>query len=448
VKGDGKTAVRIGGGQFFQRELVGIGRTLSQTAPFVINATSERSLGTATVLSSPAVSPNAAKDPAPITPNSWQWNVSVEREIARNTTFQLGYVGNTGVHLTSMADLNAIPQASWLAGAFSNTSATLNALRPADNFGTIGLFARGGHATYHSLQALFRSRLGNYSTFQVAYTYSHSLADVELDNSSGGINQEAFSDVQNTGIDKGNTNINRPHIFVANEVFYLPKLSKQNSIVRSVLGGWELNSIISVSSGSSLSVFSNGASGYASCKPADQAAGTCVIGTSTLASLNGTGYGNNQRADVGAASCNANENGRNILNPNAFTLVGFQLGSIGNAGRGICNGPNFRNFDVQLAKNWYFKEHYRVKFSLDFFNIFNHANFVGSQLEGTGFSASNLICGALVPAAGATPAHYNPCSTTNNVVSQQVNPPNSTNFGLASAVHPGREIQYTLRFYF
>jgi hypothetical protein len=85
---------------------------------------------------------------------------------------------------------------------------------------------------------------------------------------------------------------------------------------------------------------------------------------------------------------------------------------------------------------------------LDFFNIFNHANFIGSQLEGTGFSASNLICGALVPAAGATPAHYNPCSTTNNVVSQQVNPPNSTNFGLASAVHPGREIQYTLRFYF
>lgn len=446
VKGDGKTAVRLGVGQFYQRELIGIGRTLSGTAPFVINATSVRSLDTAAPLSNPQVSPNAAKDPSPVTPNSWQWNLSVERELARNTTLQLGYVGNVGIHLTSMADLNAVPQSSWLQGAFSSGGA-LNALRPANNFGTIGMFARGGHATYHSLQALFRSRLGNYSTFQLAYTYSHSLADVELDNSSGSVNQQAFSDVNNTGIDKGNTNINRPHIFVANEVFFLPKLTDKSALVRSTLGGWEMNSIVTITSGASLSVFSNGASGYSSCSAADQAAGTCVMGSSTLSTLTGTGFGNNQRPDLGAVPCDAAQNGRQILNPSAFTLVGYTLGTIGNAGRGICTGPNTRNFDMQFAKNWYFKERYRVKFAMDFFNIFNHANFFGNQLEGTGFSASNLICGSLIPAAGTTPAHYAPCSTTNNVVTQQVGNPNS-NFGQAVAVHPGREIQYSLRFYF
>ncbi len=446
VKGDGKTAVRLGVGQFFQRELVGIGRTLSQTAPFVINATSVRSLDTAAPLSNPAVSPNAAKDFSAVTPNSWQWNISVERELARNTTLQLGYVGNTGIHLTSQADLNAVPQDNWLQGAFSSGS-TLNALRPAFNFGTIGMFARGGHATYNSLQALFRSRMGNYSTFQLAYTYSHSLGDVELDNSSGSVNQEAFIDPTNTRLDKGNTNINRPHIFVANEVFYLPKLTDKSAMVRSTLGGWELNSIITLTSGASMSVFSNGASGYSSCTPSDQAAGTCVIGASTLNSLTGTGFGNNQRPDLGSVGCDAGQSGRQILNPSAFTLVGFALGTIGNAGRGICTGPTTRNFDVQFAKNWNFREHYRVKFAMDFFNIFNHANFFGNQLEGTGFSASNLICGSLIPAAGTTPAHYAPCSTTNNVVSQQVGNPNS-NFGQAVAVHPGREIQYSLRFYF
>src|ERR1700760_5174731 len=93
------------------------------------------------------------------------------------------------------------------------------AQRPAGNFGTIGLFARGGHSSYHSLQALFRSRLSNFSSFQASYTYSHSIADVELDNSSGSVNQEAFTNPNNTVLDKGNTNINRPHIFVANEVF-------------------------------------------------------------------------------------------------------------------------------------------------------------------------------------------------------------------------------------
>jgi len=94
----------------------------------------------------------------------------VERELFRNAALQLGYVGNTGIHLTSMADLNAIPSADWNQTAFLNGNA-LNAFRPAGNFGTIGLFDRAGHSTYHSLQALFRSRLSNYSNFQVSYTY-------------------------------------------------------------------------------------------------------------------------------------------------------------------------------------------------------------------------------------------------------------------------------------
>ena len=62
-------------------------------------------------------------------------------------------------------------------------------------------------------------------------------------------------------------------------------------------------------------------------------------------------------------------------------------------------------------------------------------NFYGNQLEGTGFSASNLVCGTAA------------CSPTNNIVTGQTGSPNA-NFGQASAVHPGRELQYTLRFSF
>jgi hypothetical protein len=419
VKGDGKTAVRLGVGQFFQRELVGIDEGLARTAPFVINATDVRTLETPAPLANPSVSPNAAKDPSPVTPNSWQWNVSIERELFRNTALQLGYVGNTGVHLTSMADLNAVPESSWVEGAFLNGTA-LNDLRPAGNFGTIGEFARGGHSSYHSLQALFRSRLSNFSSFQASYTYSHSIGDVELDNSSGSINQEAFSNPADTGIDKGNTNINRPQIFVANEVFYLPKLTKSSNLMQQTVGGWELNSIVSVETGASLSVFSSGASG---------------IDGSTLSSLTGNGFSNNNRPDVTGISCNAGETGKQILNPGAFTFTGFALGTIGSAPRGYCFGPDNRNVDVQLAKNWIFRERFHLKFSMDFFNLFNHANFYGSQLEATGFNASNLVCGTAA------------CSPTNNIVTGQTGSPNA-NFGQASAVHPGRELQYTLKFSF
>ena len=96
VFGDGKTAFRIGAGQFFQRELVGIDEQLAHTAPFVINATVDRTLAAGASLANPAVSPNAAKDPRGVTPNSWQWNVALEQEFRKNMTLELAYVRQLG----------------------------------------------------------------------------------------------------------------------------------------------------------------------------------------------------------------------------------------------------------------------------------------------------------------------------------------------------------------
>jgi hypothetical protein len=209
--------------------LVGIDESLAHNAPFVINAADTRTLETPAPLANPSVSPSAAKDSRAVVPNSWQWNLSVERKLARNTSLQVGYVGNAGIHLTSQADINEVPSADWINSAFlggtgpSASVTNLNSYRPANNFGMIGEFARGGHASYHSLQALFRSRIGSRSSFQASYTWSHSIGDVEEDNSSGSVNQEAFINPSNTRLDKGNTNVNRPNIFVANEVFDLPK---------------------------------------------------------------------------------------------------------------------------------------------------------------------------------------------------------------------------------
>jgi hypothetical protein len=440
VRGDGKTAVRLGGGQFFQRAAVGQDESLSRTAPFVITATDVRTLETPSPLSNPSVSPSAAKDPTGVTPNSWQWNATVERELFRNTALELGYVGNTGIHLVSVYDLNAVPQADWVESAFLNGS-TQNALRPAGNFGTIANWSKGGHSSYHSLQALFRSRLSNYSTFQASYTWSHSIADEELDNSSGGISEEAFINPANTSIDKGNSTINRPNIFVANEVFYLPKLANHSNLVQQSVGGWELNSIISITSGPSVGVFTNGANGACALVLPN---GSCAPGfSSTLNSLTGNGYSNNNRPNiVPGVGCNSGESGKQILNPAAFTLVGYTLGTIGDAPHGYCSGPTYRNADVQLAKNWIFKEKYRIKFSMDFFNILNHANFFGGQNGNLNynFSGNNLVCGG-----GALP-----CSATNNVVTGQTGTPNgpSSGFGQATSVHPGRELQYTLKFSF
>ena len=364
VYGNGKTALRAGGGQFYQRELVGLAENLARTAPFVIAVNTNRSLDTASSLANPTVSPNAAKSTGGFIPNAWQWNLSIEQEVARNTTLQIGYVGNNGEHLTSMYDANFIPQANWLNAAFV-TGAAQNAYRPAFNYGTIGGFNRGGHASYHSLQTLFRAQTGSFSTFQAAYTWSHSIGNVELDNSSGSMNQEAITDQGNPGRDKGNTNINRANIFVANEVFFLPKLEGQNKLVQNTLGAWEFNSIFGMAEGSSLSIFSSGASGACTLYTAYAADGTpapgstCVTGfSSNLNSLVGTGYTNNQRPlAVAGTSCDGGRKGNQILNLSHFTLQGYQIGTFPDnlAPRGSCLGAPTTNMDAQLAKNWYVK---------------------------------------------------------------------------------------------
>lgn len=447
VYGNGKTAVRAGGGQFFQRELVGIAENLARNAPFVLGISTNRSLDTVTPLTSASVSPSANKDTNAFLPNAWQWNLSVEQQVTRNTTFQIGYVGNTGVHLTSMRDANAVPDTNWLAAAFTAGSAQ-NALRPANNFGMIGGFARGGHASYHSLQTLFRSQFGP-STFQAAYTWSHSIANVELDNSSGTVNQEAITDQYNPGLDRGNSNINRPNIFVMNEVIYLPKFQNKNNLFQNTLGGWEVNSIFTAAQGSSLTVFSSGTSG--ACTNLD-INGNCITGyASTLSSLVGTGYTNNQRPLVNPLiGCGVGKNGPNFVNWNHFTLIGYPIGTFpaNLASRGSCFGAPNTNVDAQLAKNWQVKERLRIKFSMDFFDLFNHPNFNSANLEGAGYTSSSPVyCGgAGVPVKGGGPSGL-PCSPTNNIITSASTP---TGFGQAGSenLNQGRSLQYTLRFTF
>ncbi|HEU4983293.1 MAG TPA: hypothetical protein VFT88_11485, partial [Acidobacteriaceae bacterium] len=85
------------------------------------------------------------------------------------------------------------------------------------------------------------------------------------------------------------------------------------------------------------------------------------------------------------------------------------------------------------------KERYRVKFSMDFFNLFNHPNFNSANLEGSAYNpTAPVLCGD----------QTTPCSPTNNVITSYSAPGPSNGFGQAGNVSLGRQLQYTLRFTF
>jgi hypothetical protein len=176
----------------------------------------------------------------------------------------------------------------------------------------------------------------------------------------------------------------------------------------------------------------------------------------------GTGYTNNQRPNINpGTSCGSGSHGQFIDNPNAFTLIGFQIGTAGNAARGICEGPHYVNADFGLYKNWHFKERFNLRFSMDFFNAFNHPNFDANSIGGVGnqagffYNGSGVYCGPTHPVVvkGVTEQLYDPCSPTNNIVSAYGNSSsaiggaNST-FGKATGTKNARELQYGLKFTF
>src|SRR5581483_208548 len=90
-----------------------------------------------------------------------------------------------------------------------------------------------------------------------AYTWSKSLANTDISDSSGSRQQPNTYNAGDPRSFYGPSIINRPHIFVSSIVYNAPKLEGQNAFLRAVLGAWETSAILQYQSGPSLTVYSN-----------------------------------------------------------------------------------------------------------------------------------------------------------------------------------------------
>src|SRR5262249_23010540 len=143
-----------------------------------------------------------------------------------------------------------------------------------------------------------------------------------------------------------------------------PALQGANSFVRGALGGWEASTIVSISSGPSI---------------------TPLLSIKGLGDPAGVGNGtanSRERPDrVAGQPCRASgSDSRQWLNPNQFSVNGYQLGQIGNAGVGICSGPPTRDVDMGVNKNFRLTERFRMQFRMEFFNLFNHPQYTAQNV--------------------------------------------------------------------
>jgi hypothetical protein len=428
VSGNGKTALRAGLGRFFLRERLSGGLSFPNNPPFGTLQSGLRKLDSNAepcdgCFGVSAGAPSSGRDPNAVMPNSWTWNLTVERELIPNTTLELSYVGTKQVNQLQFYDVNqvgtgdlngnGIPDRLDFVRAGSDTGIQA-AVRPYGVFGnnSITIWGHGGEAKYHSLQAQFMTRFGRGSQFQASYTWSKSLGTVPLDDSGGISGDNSVTDLTNPRLDYGPTRMNRPHIFNASLVLMLPTLENKSGFVKHVFGDWEIATIAAASSGQSVSVY--------------------TTGLPDLNSPAGTGYTANQRPlRVPGVSCQASGGPKEqILNPAAFTLNGYGLGTIGDAGRGICQGPDYREVDLSLYKNINISKRVKAQLRFEVFNLLNRVNFLAGSLNNT---------------FNPTTATYNADPAEATTVTGYTVP---VGFGQASATRDPRQAQFGIKLTF
>jgi Carboxypeptidase regulatory-like domain len=464
-KGDGKMSLRAGVGQFFQRERLSNGLSMANNSPFSLSVPSiDRQLDVAIPQTGGSGAPNFGVDPGQDLPNTWQWNLTFEREVYRDSKIEIAYVGNRGIHLLRYNDANFVPQSLWQEYA---TNAVLQSNNPGDpdtftstnnglrkfgrtpgcdplvegdcgSFGQLAYAEWKGNSNYHALQALFRTRLKSLDA-QFAYTFSKSLSDTSLTSSGTTGASTVLLNPVNPRLNYGPSYINRPHTLVGEVVYTLPDLSGHSMLMRHAAGGWELAGILDYASGTSLTMFANG---NVSGNPGG------LTGTGALADAT-------RPNRVAGQPCHAPGSAKfQWLNPNAWTINSYQLGTFGNAGVGECLGPGLANTDFSVHKNFKAGERVNLQFRLDFFNLFNKVQFKGNSEDITGID-TNLIdtgyaCTAVAQNAPDTSAQFAtscPNGVTNRVAWDFANNGNVA-FGQVQHDKGPREIQYSLKIEF
>ncbi|HEX8088832.1 MAG TPA: hypothetical protein VF762_08275, partial [Blastocatellia bacterium] len=285
-------------------------------------------------------------------PESWQWNLTISREILKNTVLEASYVGNHGLHIwrRNVNWNDVVPSARPAVAAILRTggdaTSVINANRRLRGVGPITMSESTGDSSYHGLQLWLNRRFSNRLAFQAAYTWGHAISNVALTSFTN-----STSDPFNYNLDKGNADLDRRHTFVTNLVYVLPSFKSLGALPSQVLGDWQINGIYSYFGGTPIDVISS-------------------VNTAGLASAV------NPRPDLipGVPIYLHTGDRTRFLNPAAFAIPAF--GTFGNLGRGVIRGPAINNVDFSVNKNWRMRERYGLQFRAEMFNALNHPNFV------------------------------------------------------------------------
>jgi hypothetical protein len=295
---------------------------------------------------------------------SQQWNVTVQRTVGNNWSFEAGYLGSKNTRLgipdaninqlpsqdlamgaallTKVANPFArqIPASSSLGGA---TIARQQLLRPFPRFTTVALFRDNvGNSTYEAATAKLEKRFSHGLTVHAAYTFSKLIDDASSVFSQSiftgpVLNNTGAADAYNRHLEKDVSSGDIPRVFAVGWVYDIPRVWR--------IAGWQIGGIVRVQAGDAVAVTqatnNNSSLGFAVQRP-NRVANPNEFAGRTVAEYFDTA---------------------------AFTAA--PQFAIGTSSRNPVRGPGLQDADLMIGKTFRVTEKVNAEFRAEVFNVSN-----------------------------------------------------------------------------
>ncbi|HBY60684.1 MAG TPA: hypothetical protein DEH78_12735, partial [Solibacterales bacterium] len=267
------------------------------------------------------------------TPSMQTWNLNIQQQIGQTLLAEVAYAGSQGKHIPLGLDFNPV-----LPGPASVAQIDRRLVRVLGNHNPIQIDPRNS-SSYHGLLMKLDKRFAGGLQGMISYTWSKSL-DYGGSVASGGGASGGPQHATLLGDARGPSGFDVPHRFVSNFVWELPGKGMKGP-AGWLIGGWQANGILTLSSGRPFTVFLNN---------------SVTNGAGGWPDRVGSGKLDNPKREL-------------WYDPTAFRRP--DAIRFGTSGRGILNAPGTRTFDGGFAKNFKVTETSRVQFRLEAFNLFN-----------------------------------------------------------------------------
>ena len=279
-------------------------------------------------------------------PTSYMWGFGIQREIPLGFTVDVTYVGRRGLYLQRERNINQLQPGTIQA----NPGVNIAALRPYKGYNVIRVSENSGSSKYNSLQVSADRRYSNGLKVGFAYT----LASPRTTRATSATSSGTPTTTRTTG---GASDFDRRHVVSVYYIYDLPFWRDQSTLMRNLLGGWQVSGATFFRTGTPFSVLRNN-------DIAGVGDGGFLPAGRTWSATSMPGANKEFSTAVG--------DGNFWFNPAAFANPA--AGTFGNAPRNHIYNPGEQQWDIALFKNFMLGGTRRAQFRAEFFNFPNHPN--------------------------------------------------------------------------